>query len=204
MKKVLTALLLLGCIVLGSVPVRALVTSDLGSYGNLVADLPLSAPVSFSVYDWFGNLTTSALVDFAVLYNPATAVTNYFYQVTNLGGGTNDALYRFTITNPFHFTVIKKGSRSDGLDPVTFDISSPNYFGVNFNTAGNHLAVGETTNRFYFQFGENSKPGIVSGQMIDGGVGMGPVVGPVPEPSTLGMLGLGLLGVTFLRRRGLF
>lgn len=191
MKKLLVAILLLGLVItFGSSKAYAFDITGLASFGSLVS-LPISGPTTINVMNG-ATLKTRGSVDFAVLYDGS--LYSYFYQVTNLGGGLNDTLGRYTFVNPFSFPALGSGIIADALDPVTLRTSSLSSYGVDFN-----LGVGETTDRFYFQF--SAPPTVTNGFLIDGGIGTGDVVGPAPEPASMMLLGMGILGLFGLKKR---
>ncbi len=193
MKKILVAILLLGLVLtFGSSQAYAFDMTGITGFGSLVS-LPISAPTTISIFGGGGSvLKTTGIVDFAVLYDGS--LYSYFYQVKNLGGGTNDSLGRFTFENPFGFTALGSGVINNALDPVTLRTSSTSSYGADLN-----LLVGETSNPFYFKF--SVPPTVTYGYLQDGGIGTGNVVGPAPEPTSMMLLGMGILGLFGFKKR---
>jgi hypothetical protein len=196
MKKLLIVVLFVGMVLVTS-QAHAMLTADLGSYGTLLP-LSLTPPTIIDVDAFGGGLATQGSVDFAVLYDSSASIYSYFYQVENLGGGLGDVLGRITIDNPWGISLLGSGIMPDSLADVVL-YSNPSTFGAN-PVAGDSWAVGEKTNRFFFQF--SVPPGSTYAYLIDGGIGEGQVPGPVvPEPATLSLLGMGILGLFGLRRK---
>jgi len=194
MKKLLIAILLLGLVLtFGSSKAFAFDLSGITGFGSLVS-LPISGPTTINIFGGSGGtqLKTSGSVDFAVFTNGN--LYTYFYQVTNLGGGTNDSLGRFTFENPFGFTALGSGILPSGLDPVILRTDSVSSYGADLS-----LRVGETSNPFYFQF--DVPPTVTPGYLMDGGIGSGNVVGPAPEPASMFLLGMGILGLFGFKKR---
>jgi len=206
MKKVMLMSFLAAMLVLSGLSMsaaNAMVFSPAESliYGTAVA-LPVAAPVIIDEMASPTVLNTSARVDFAVLYNPSTLLYSYFYQLTNIDGGLQTSIGRFTFGNPMKFPVLGHGVMGDvGSDPVTLDWTATS-LGANLDprtdgTGG--LAVDETTDRFFFQF--SAPPTTVTGYLINDGIGSGTVVGPAPEPASMMLLGMGILGLLGLGRK---
>lgn len=196
MKKLLIAILLLGLVLtFGTSKAYAFDLSGITGFGSLVS-LPISAPTTIDVMGGVGGtqLRTQGSVDFAVFLD--SNVYTYFYQVKNLGGGSNATLGRYTFDNPYGFSTIGSGKLNlVGYQPVTVRDSSVDSYGVDFT-----LPSGSTSDAFYLQF--DVPPGITTGYLIDGGIGAGNVVGPiVPEPTSMMLLGMGILGLFGLRKK---
>lgn len=200
MKKLLVAVLLLAAVITfgASSNAHAFTLTGIESFGSLVS-LPISGPTTIDVMGGVGGtvLKTKGSIDYAVLYNGS--VYSYFYQVENLGlsgagSGDGATLRRTTFDNLFSWPVLGSGVIADGLDSVTLDTTEIDVYAANLA-----LRVGETTDRFYFQF--SVPPGITNGYLINGGIGAGNVVGPAPEPASLALLGMGILGLFGLRKK---
>lgn len=74
---------------------------------------------------------------------------------------------------------------------------------ISFNFPGyiNPLLPGEISRVLYVK--SSLPPGEIMGNIINGGIANGGVVGPVPEPMTICLLGFGTLGLRVFQRRRL-
>ena len=75
-----------------------------------------------------------------------------------------------------------------------FPVGNP-FFGM----PDSYIAGGESSLVLYIQ--SSLAPGIVTGNVINGGVHSGDIIGPVPEPATICLLGLGSLALIRRRKR---
>lgn len=142
----------------------------------------------------------------------------YLYQVTNTGTTGNNVIELFTC-NPFF------GATSSSTLGYLIDEDPPGdefTLGVQDVIGANVDAVAGPTVSFGFPApwppyiptswaidpGESSvtlyvlstaEPGTITGNVIDGTIASGNIVGPVPEPATMSLLAIG--GLAVLRRR---
>ena len=139
----------------------------------------------------------------------------YLYQIVNVGASGNSPVEQFTLW-PFVgaddgtevgtlIGTIPSGFLPDPAQaphPVGFVEQLKSgplvsfYYSLLFGAeidVGEHSAVMYVTGRM--------DPGRITGNVIDGAVASGVVVGPVPEPATLSLLSLGALGAVVRRRR---
>jgi len=97
-----------------------------------------------------------------------------------------------------------EGFDTDGVVPLLVDISdnitNPTAsFDFPFYGEVGAFASGLTSAVMYIE--SDLPPNWISGHVIDGGVAFGPIVGPLPEPVTMALLGIGGLCLRIRKRR---
>jgi hypothetical protein len=139
----------------------------------------------------------------------------YLYQITNTGAVGDHVIEVFTC-NPF-FGVSSSSTMGYLIDddpPVEFTLGEQDLIGASVDAvAGPTVSFGfpgwmfpswaidpgESSVTLYVL--SDAEPGMITGNVIDGTIASGNVVGPIPEPATLTMLALGGLAVLRRRRR---
>jgi hypothetical protein len=139
------------------------------------------------------------------------------YQVVNTGTAGSSSVEEFSVASFFGADpcTVELGYLTDatppsgflgdgeipwitaGVDPTT--TGGPT-FSFNYQQIfGNSIAPGGNSAVMYIV--DSAPVGEVTGNVIDGSVATGQVVGPVPEPATMVMLSLGALAMIRRRRK---
>jgi len=140
----------------------------------------------------------------------------YLYQVKNTGSTSASIIEVFTTTPYFGASGATAAGYLNANAPTGFTLGSQAPVGASVDPAsGPTISFGfpspwvvsapsyaidpneDSVTLYVLSTGE---PGTIIGNVIDGTIGSGPVVGPIPEPGTLALLGLGA-GMLLLRRR---
>jgi hypothetical protein len=161
-----------------------------------------------------GNLRSRA---YSQAYHNLEGDYAYLYQVENTGVTGNSPIEMFTlwpftgadddsamgwltgdIPTGFLATGTPQGPESEAyVESLETGPQISFYYGLrpgNAITAGEHSVVMYVMSRL--------TPDEIQGNVIDGSVGFGPVVGPVvPEPATLALLAAGGIGILLRRKR---
>ena len=142
----------------------------------------------------------------------------YLYQLNNTGAANSEVITRFTASPyasadtsislgyltaniPTAFTAGDQAPLYGDVDTAAgptvgfnFPVGNP-FFGM----PDSYIAGGESSLVLYIQ--SSLAPGIVTGNVINGGVHSGDIIAPVPEPATMCLLGLGSLALIRRRKR---
>lgn len=182
-------------------------------FASLGAVTPVGSALvsSFSGSHLTGQVTSQAFTDGAGSWL-------YLYQVKNTGAAGSDVITRFT-TSPctqadeevlmgYLTANVPAGFTPGDQAPLYGDVNVEAGPTVGFNfPVGNpffgipnsYIAPGKSSRVLYIQ--SSLAPGLVMGNVINGGVHTAQVVGPVSEPATMGVLALGGLFALVRRRR---
>jgi len=181
------------------------------SLGDILGPSPKGIGTVESTVMNAGNLKATV---YSQAYTDGDGLYAYLYQVANTGVLGNSPVEMFTawpFTGANDSTVmgylsgtIPAGFLSDGRVPedegfIEELISGPELSFYYTKKAGHKIDVGQHSVIMYVV--SNLAPDWITGNVIDGSVGSGPVVGPIPEPATLCLMGMGLLATALLRRR---
>ena len=212
---VMTAVLAIGGIVQATPIYIGTAGADFNTLlGGLAAPAGSALPTNFSG----GNLSAEVI---SQAFTDGLGNYLYLYQLKNTGVVGNDVITRFT-ASPYAQAdnTISLGYLTANIPaafllgdqaPLYGDVDAAAGPTVGFNfPVGNpiygipdsYIAPTKMSKVLYVQ--STLAPGLVTGNVINGGVHSGPIIGPVPEPATVTLLvmaGLGLLCYARRRRR---
>ncbi len=165
-------------------------------------DIPLVTPMSND--NLHTSVTSQAFTDGADHYI-------YLYQVANTGAADDAAAEFFTVSTFYGLTASGTAGRLTANPPTGFSLDTQAPAGASVDVPagpvlsfafpgamGYSLDPGETSVALYVL--SDMPPEQVIGNVINGTIASGPVVAPVPEPTTVSLLVLGA-GMMLSRRR---
>jgi hypothetical protein len=159
-----------------------------------------------------GNIKSTV---YSEVFTNGSGLYAYLYQVDNTGSAGNSSVEQFTVwpfsgadpaatvmgnltTSPADLLPGGSAPLSTGyVDPTTSAGPTISFYFPQFLFS--QIPPGSHSTVLYVE--STQAPSTVTGNVIDGSVASGPVVGPVPEPATMALLTLGLGGMMIRRRR---
>jgi hypothetical protein len=155
--------------------------------------------VSFNGYNNLNQLMFTGTIDSQAYLDTNTGYIDFFYQITNTGGGAGDSIVRATMTDfTGYTTAVNYVTSSGSVAPSTIDRSSSgDTVGFNFSIPSTLDPSSTTyllevdTNATSYQLG--------TANLHDGGIATMTAFAPAPEPGSLGLLGAALSGLGMLQ-----
>lgn len=206
------ALLVTGAVETWAVPIAPGALTPIG--GTTWADRPELAGtvivddlISFTGKDALGNIYYTGILQTRIVRETVAGTLDFYYRIRDLlpGPSYTDGITRLSTTDFAGFAT-DVDWRIDGLGSVSPVIADRSSSGskVSFTFYPGTLMPG-TESMFMFIKTNATHYGIGSTVLIDGGIASiktyAPIVAPVPEPSTLLLLGSGLLGLGLFGRK---
>ena len=173
--------------------------------GGSASAIGLPTTTDMSISNLQAEVVSQAFTDGADNYM-------YLYQIRNTGTTGNSVVEVFTC-NPFFDASASTtlGYLTDNA-PSGFSLGTQSPAGASADTAAGptvsfgfpawtipSYAIDPPEDSVTLYILSDGVPGTITGNVINGVISSGDVVGPVPEPATMGLLALG--GLALLRRR---